>query len=152
MDPVSVIYVCLTTLGKKKCVTGWNFKSTKNAGFPISTTDCTYAFCTSGIFLYWRLKDTTKKNLRKKNLSGLVVWPDLDWSPSLISSWRRRKLAFDIRFSRRSLALFLSHFLFPHSSLFFHFCLFLLPSFLHFPKKQRVVESQIPDFFGFILK
>lgn len=27
-----------------------NLKSTKNAGFPISTTDCTYAFCTSGIF------------------------------------------------------------------------------------------------------
>lgn len=48
---------------KKEYVTGWDFKSTKknNAGFPISTTDCTYAFCTSGIFLYWRLKDTNKK-------------------------------------------------------------------------------------------
>lgn len=55
--------VCLfdNTWKKKKYVTGWDFKSTKNAGFPISTTDCTYAFCTSGIFLYWRLKDTTKK-------------------------------------------------------------------------------------------
>lgn len=74
-------------------------KVQKNAGFPISTTDCTYAFCTSGIFLYWRLKDSTKKkSLEKTNLSGLVVWPEPDWSPSLISSWRRRKLAFDIRF------------------------------------------------------
>lgn len=33
-----------------KSVTGWELKSTKNAGFPISTTDCTYAFCTSGFF------------------------------------------------------------------------------------------------------
>lgn len=48
VDPVSVMYVCLTTL--RKSVTGWDLKSTKNAGFPISTTDCTYAFCTSGIF------------------------------------------------------------------------------------------------------
>lgn len=71
-----------------KSVTGWDLNSTKNAGFPISTTDCTYAFCTSGIFLYWRLKETSKK--KKKTLekvSGLVVWPDPDWSPSLISSW-----------------------------------------------------------------
>ena len=34
-----------------------------------------------------------KKNLEKK-LSGLVVWPDPDWSPSMISSWHRRKVGF----------------------------------------------------------
>ena len=27
-----------------------DFKSTKKAGFPISTVDCIYAFCTSGTF------------------------------------------------------------------------------------------------------
>lgn len=41
--------VCLFD-NTSKSVTGWDLKSTKNAGFPISTTDCTYAFCTSGIF------------------------------------------------------------------------------------------------------
>lgn len=41
--------VCLFD-NTSKSVTGWGLKSTKNAGFPISTTDCTYAFCTSGIF------------------------------------------------------------------------------------------------------
>lgn len=81
--------VCLFD-NTSKSVTGWDLKSTKNAGFPISTTDCTYAFCTSGIFLYWRLKDTTKKKkILEKKLSGLVVWPDPDWSLSMISSWRQ---------------------------------------------------------------
>lgn len=42
-----VMYVCLTTL---RNLSRTGFKSTTNAGFPISTTDCTYAFCTSGIF------------------------------------------------------------------------------------------------------
>lgn len=80
VDPVSVMYVCLTTLGKKKICHWMGFQSTKNAGFPISTTDCTYAFCTSGIFLYWRLKDTTKKNLRKKK----SVWPGGVARPRLV--------------------------------------------------------------------
>ena len=41
--------VCLFD-NTSKSVIGLDLKSTKNAGFPISTPDCTYAFCTSGTF------------------------------------------------------------------------------------------------------
>lgn len=93
-------------------------------------------------FLYWRLKDTSKKkkkkNLRKKTLSGLVVWPDPDWSPSMISSWHQGSWLLIIRFSRRSLALFLS-LLFPHLSVVLSFSLsFSFFLFFNFPEKQEV--------------
>lgn len=144
------MYVCLTTLGKKK----------KNMSLDGISK---YKKCRLSYFYNWlylcilyqwnffilEIKGYNKKNLRQKNLSGLVVWPDPDWSPSLISSWHRRKLAFDIRFSRRSLALFLSLLLFPHLSVSFYFSLLLSPSYIHFPKNQRVVESQILVFLAF---
>lgn len=37
-------------------------------GFSISTTGCSYVFCTSEAFLYWKLK---KKNLYREK----IVWP-----------------------------------------------------------------------------
>lgn len=42
-------------------------------------------------FFILEIKGYNKKNLKKKKktLSGLVVWPDPDWSPSMISSWHR---------------------------------------------------------------
>lgn len=53
-------------------VNRWDFKSTTEGRLTISTTDCTYAFCTSGTF-YIEIKGKKKKKLK---LSGLVIWPD----------------------------------------------------------------------------
>lgn len=39
-------------------------------------------------FFILEIKGYNKKILEKM-LSGLVVWPDPDWSPSMISSWHQ---------------------------------------------------------------
>lgn len=81
------------------------------------------------IFLYWRLKDTTKNKYHKKKVCGLVVWPDPDWS--MISNWNQERWLLIIRFSRRSLAFFLLSLLVLHLSvsLSFFLCFSLSLSF-----------------------
>lgn len=77
-----VMYVCLTTL-----------RNLSRAGFKSTTNRLSYFYNWLYLcilyqwnFLYWRLKETTKI---LATLSGLVLWPDPDWSPSMISSWRQ---------------------------------------------------------------
>lgn len=119
VDPVSVMYVCLTTLGEKKYVTGWDFKVQKMQAFLFLQLIVLMHFVPVEFFILEIKGYNKKKILEKKNLSGLVVWPDPDWSPSLISSWYRRKLAFDIRFSRRFWLHFVPFFfLFPNLRVF----------------------------------
>lgn len=144
--------VCLfdNTWKKKKSVTGWDLKSTKNAGFPISTTDCTYAFCTSGIFLYWRLKDTTKKKKilekKTKKTSCLAWWcgptpptgPRVWFLAGVAGSWL---LISDFLGDLWLLFLSLS---FPSLECFsFFLSFFLSPCFLYFceePEGSRVSD------------
>lgn len=98
-------------------------------------------------------------NIKKSQKKSCLAWwcgltrlvPEYDFQLA------SRKLAFDIRFSRRSLALFLS-LLFPHLSVFLSFYLpFYLSFFLCFcfvfPKirGQVSVRSFILIFFSFIL-
>lgn len=148
MDPVKAYDVCLfdNTSGKICHWMGYySTKVTKNAGFPISTTDCTYAFCTSGIFLYWRLKDTTKK--KKNPRKNALMRPDPDLEFWFLYSWASRTLAFDIYDFLDD--LWLEFFL-----VFFLTCVFLF--FLSFDlsffilKKQRVSDCQKPFFLRLI--
>lgn len=74
-------------------------KKKKYTGFPISTTDCTYAFCTSGTFYTGDLK---KMEIFVAYSSGP---PDNDW----FQVWflvDRKKVAFLLRIKNFGLVSF----------------------------------------------
>lgn len=146
VDPVSVMYVCLTTLRK---ICHWmGFKKYKKCRLSYFYNWLYLCILYQWNFFILEIKGYNNKKILEKKLSGLVVWPDPDWSPSMISSWRQRKLAFDIRFSRRSLALFLS-LLFPHLGVSF-FLSFLL-CFCSSLKEKKAERRWVSDFHFYFL-
>lgn len=148
-----MIYVCLITL--RKSVTGWDTTVHKMQAFLFLQLIVLMHFVPVE-FLYWRLKDTTKKS-KKKNalLASLGMRPDPDLELSCLQL-AFRKLAFDICDFLDDLWLVFFHVFFLHLCvLFFPFSLsyftlsfflsFLL--FIYFLKKQRVSECFV--FFWF---
>lgn len=134
VDPVSVMYVCLTTLGKKKICHWMGFQKYKKCRLSYFYNWLYLCILYQWNFFILEIKGYNKKKILEKKIC-LAWWcgptptgPRVWFLAGVAGSWL---LISD--FSRRSLALFLSLLLFPHLSVFFYFSLFLLPYFLSLP-------------------
>lgn len=117
--------VCLFD-NTSKSVTGWDLKVQKMQAFLFLQLIVLMHFVPVEFFIL-EIKGYNKKILEKK-LSGLVVWPDRDWSPSMISSWHQESWLLISDFLE-DLWLYFFHFFFLTWVLFF-LSAFLLLCFL----------------------